>query len=289
MLTSLLAVVLLTPNDHEWKLVQSGITNGLSGMALIAAREDSAEYLVVHDNKKEGQVRVSVLEMRRARTPKYQSVQWKGETPVDLEALCAFPKSNKLFLAATSKGKVFSVDFDPAAMTATVIDTFELPGATATSEFEALALQVIDGRPVLAWAERGSLPDNAKLFACTTDISLKPIGQVMTFELSVPWPTAKGSRSVSDMKIDSNGTVYITSAADSGDDGPFQSVLTIAGRLSIKDGEAAFQPGEPTRLFWTDQHKIEAFDLLPGRTGGLVFGTDDENLGGSVWTNFWPD
>jgi hypothetical protein len=103
----------------------------------------------------------------------------------------------------------------------------------------------------------------------------------------VPYPI-QDVRHISDVKVDASGVVFVTSASDPGDDGPFSSAFYLAGvlRISASGSPVYTPPLSLVRLFHFDYRKVEAFEFVPGPTGGMVFGTDDENLGASLLLAF---
>lgn len=280
-----LALLFLTSPHSEWEFVQGGITSGISGMSLLEATDDTASFLIVHDNKAEGQTRAAVVTTRRGDRPHYRPLAWEGSPlPVDLESLARIPATNK-FVAMTSKGEGFVIEQTPGAVR--VLSTFNV-SPIPKANYEGASLQALDGKLWLAWGHRGALPELAKLSWCEFDPqTAKPAGAVQTADVQVPWPTAETSRGISDLRIDTSGTLFLTASSDFGDDGPFQSVLYAAGVFTVDAGRLVFRPSTPVRLWWSNDHKVEAVELIPGRSGGIVLGTDDENQGGSLWHNLW--
>ncbi|MEH2082179.1 MAG: hypothetical protein V7K89_20040, partial [Nostoc sp.] len=101
--------------------------------------------------------------------------------------------------------------------------------------------------------------------------------------LKVPFPSGN-VRHISDIKVDPVGIVYITSASDAGDDGPFQSAVYVAGYLGFRGNKIVWrQNSQFVPLYRSDYHKIEGMELVPGAEGGVIVGTDDENLGSYVY------
>ncbi|MGK7930263.1 MAG: hypothetical protein AB4041_02360, partial [Microcystaceae cyanobacterium] len=101
--------------------------------------------------------------------------------------------------------------------------------------------------------------------------------------LIMPWPE-KNVRHVSDLKIDPSGAIFISSAMDTGDDGPFASAFYLAGTLQVQSDQTSLIRSEnPVPLLRFHYQKVEAFEFLRGENGGLIFGTDDENFGASVY------
>ena len=80
------------------------------------------------------------------------------------------------------------------------------------------------------------------------------------------------------------GFYYISAASDTGDDGPFQSAVYIAGKFNQQGNQIAFQQDSALfPLYRLDYHKVEAIELIPGGAGGIFLGTDDENMGSSIF------
>ncbi|WP_330455700.1 hypothetical protein OIB37_01740 [Streptomyces sp. NBC_00820] len=99
------------------------------------------------------------------------------------------------------------------------------------------------------------------------------------------YPTGDGTRHISDISVSDSGRIIVSSAADAGDDGPFDSAVSDAGRVILsQDGrvKVTLTPS-PVVLGAFPQYKIEAVECLPGSTDALL-GTDDENHGGYVRT-----
>lgn len=287
MLTLLVAVALQGPIQH-WQFVRPGILCGIGGMALIGQADDRVDLLVVHDNKKDGEARAGVVTLHRGNVPTYREVAWKGTPlPVDLEYLSPIPGKSNVFLAGTSAGDCWLVEWDGEALHPR--QGFKLPDVQKGANFEGAHVQTLDEKTWLVWGHRGSRPEKAYLRWCEFDLQAGyPRGPVSGADLDVPWPAAVGARGISDIKVDSSGTVFAAGAMDSGDDGPFQSVFFVAGVLRPDSPTMKFTSSPGYRLMWTDQHKIEAIELVPGKFGGLVLATDDENLGSYVWSNLWP-
>ncbi|QHY93713.1 hypothetical protein SSPS47_01035 [Streptomyces sp. S4.7] len=82
-----------------------------------------------------------------------------------------------------------------------------------------------------------------------------------------------------------SGRIIVGSASDAGDDGPFDSAVSGAGRVSVSAAgrvrvTLAASPAVPGTY---PRYKVEAVECLPG-CADAVAGTDDENLGGHVRT-----
>lgn len=280
---ALLVALSIAPHgEQEWQFVRPGILSGIGGMALVAGDDSSARYLIVHDNKKPDQPRIALVTISRGQLPTYQSITWPGDQPVDMETLTRIQDDR--FIAVTSAGLAYEFAWKPGDPAVREVKSFPLPSLPADVNIEGFTFAKFGPKTVAIWGHRGELPLPGTLFWSEFDTSFRPTGPVARQDIPLPWPAAKGARGISDLHLDPSGTLLVSATADAGDDGPFQSALYIAG---VFNGQT-FTQAAPTRLFWSDQHKIEAFDLRPGKSGGLILATDDENLGSSLWNNFWP-
>jgi hypothetical protein len=283
--TVVTALVYALPVQAQiWRPAGGGILNGISGMALVEQDSTSAAFLIVHDNKNEDEQRVARLTLRGAEQPMLTPLTWPSNSlPVDLEALTAIPNQPGQFLALSSTGRVYHIQLADSSQAITVLNVFDLPPAPENSNFEGLALQQVNGTDILAWADRGKSQQPATLYWAGFELDTYTVSTpVSAAPLTMPWPLTD-VRHISDLKIDPSGAVFITSAADPGNDGPFSSAFYLAGILQAVGGTPEFRPSPPVPLLRFNYHKIEALELMPGATGGVIFGTDDENFGGSVY------
>ena len=284
---ALLILLFLIPQiaiAQLWRPVRGGILFGISGMVLVNQQNDSRSFLVVHDNKGKNPDRLAIVTVTGKEAPQYFPVNWlaNAELPSDLEALTAVPSTSD-FMVLASAGTAYHIRLDAVKKTVSVLKVFDLPNIPKGSNFESFALQNIDGKLLAVWAHRGEGIDPAVIYWGVLDLATYQIVQQGSAILKVPFPTGN-VRHISDLKIDSAGVVFITSATDNGDDGPFDSVVYVAGSFSI-NGKFQFRQSL-TPIFHLPYHKIEAIELLPGKTGGLALGTDDENMGASIYMDW---
>ncbi|MBM0742179.1 hypothetical protein JOY44_11200 [Phormidium sp. CLA17] len=277
--------VLLNPlkvDAQQWLPIRGGSENGISGIALLEHSPRSTSFLVVHDNKKDNEKRVGIVLLEDTKLPQYQPLTWQADSlPVDLEALVMVPRMTNSFIALTSDGTAYHLSLDSSHRAAIVHKTFSLPKAAPKSNFESFALQTVNNTLVAVWAHRGGDETPAILYWSLFNLKNYAFSEVRSLPVTVPYP-AQDVRHASDVKVDPSGTVFITATSDPGNDGPFESAFYIAGQVSIVDGKPIFiKNSAPVRLNHFLGHKIEAFELVPGKDGGVVFGTDDENMGSS--------
>ncbi|MBD2346933.1 hypothetical protein [Anabaena subtropica] len=270
---------------QSWRPVRGSILFGISGMALISQQNSSLDFLVVHDNKQANQERLAILTIKDKNQPEYLSVNWtsNSQLPIDLEALTSIPKTKNNFIALSSSGKAYNIKLNPDKKTISVIKEFELPGIPPGSNFEGFALQNIESKLVAIWAHRGEGEQPSIIYWGILDLDKYQITSINSTKLKVPFPSGN-VRHISDIKLDSAGIMYISSASDNGDNGPFQSAIYVAGYLGLRDNKIIWrQNSELVPLYRFDHHKIEGIELIPGVDGGVIVGTDDENFGSYVY------
>ncbi|WP_157357290.1 hypothetical protein [Amycolatopsis nigrescens] len=276
-----------------WQRVGDGITGGVSGVAAVQdapVGPHRAEVIVVKDNKKDGQPRVSAIELRPDGPPEVRDLRWEDPAgrapPRDLEALDAVPGQRDQYLALASEGTVYRIVVTGG--TATVQgDPLSLPGKLPGDDYESFAVfQHTSGQLFAVWASRGKSELASLVRAAPLTLGVGT--PIVTEEFAVPFPDEDEVRHISDLKVRQDGTVLVSSASDPNvDDGPFSSAVYDAGRLVVSSERRPVlelkTPGQLTALRQFDKQdnrKIEAILFLPD--GQQLWGTDDENNGGSV-------
>lgn len=273
--------------SQEWKSVKGTKFCGISGLALIGQNGKQTQYLAVHDNKQLGEPLIAIITDEIGVTPRYESIAWPDSNqPVDAEAISALPGSDNSFVVMSSSGKMFHIKLDPAAKTVRVIQRFIFPHVPEGSNYEGLSFQKVNGNLLAIWGHRGQDNKPGIIYWGLFDPATYTFSSTGSDTIKVPWPGA-GVRHISDMKLDPLGVLYIVSSSDLGDDGPFQSAFYVAGLFSTWDKEVMFRKSRvlyPMMKF--DYHKIEAMEFVPGSDGGIIFGADDENMGGWIHTTW---
>ncbi|MFD5765987.1 hypothetical protein ACFWIN_09220 [Streptomyces sp. NPDC127049] len=264
-----------------WREAGSGARGGVSGLA----HEGAGTALVVHDDKRPGQPRLSRLAYGTdpvTVTP----LDWEGAEPVDLEAIEAIPGRPGEYLALAARGIVYRLKAE--GTTATVVEYTPLPSIGDGDDFEGFALVARDGRLAALWADRGAGPDRpATLYSAPLTLAAwgEPrFGAVTRRAFTAPHPADAGARHISDITVTDSGRILVSSASDAGDDGPFDSAVTDAGQvvLTAAGRVRVSLVARPVPLGTFPGRKVEAVECLPG--GDALLGTDDENLGGHVRT-----
>lgn len=288
--TALLTMLGTTPAGaaDEWQQVGRDSRSGVSGIAYEGRTADGAgvRTLIAHDNKRAGQPRLSRVTLRDG-SADVSPITWDGPEPVDLEAIEAVPGTPGEYVALAARGIVYRLTV--AGSTATVVDYAPLPAIGEGDDFESFALVSQNGRLAALWADRGAGTDRpATLYAAP--LSFAPWGQTQFGAVTrrayrAPYPTGEATRHISDISVTDSGRILASSAADAGDDGPFDSAVSDVGRVTVSAAgrvRVTFATS-PSVLGTFPGYKIEGLECLPGSDEAAV-GTDDENLGGHMRT-----
>ncbi|MDP5316833.1 hypothetical protein [Streptomyces poriferorum] len=277
-----------------WQRVGSGLQGGVSGIALVEGAPTGpglADAVVVRDNKGDRESRLATVRLRPGDAPVVTELPWLGVLPADLEALDAVPGRPGHYVALAGRGEAYHVVVADGRATAED-SPVALPGRQDGDNYESFALhRDRSGRTFAVWATRGSGAQQAVVHAASVRVGPNGLsfGTVSARqEFAVPFPDQDEVRHISDLKVLDDGTVLVSSASDPNvNDGPFASAVYDAGRLTVNranDAVLRMKPRHaltPLSLFTRqDNRKIEAIAFLPGRLG--LWGTDDENFGGSV-------
>lgn len=256
-------------------------------MALLEHEGRKTSFLIVNDNKKKAENHAAIVSIEGLTAPTYTTLRWLGDdVPTDLEAVTSVPGVKNNFMALTSAGRVFHIEINRIDNSVRVIKSFDVPRIPRGRDFEGFVLQRVNNVLLAVWADRGLDAKPAQLFWGTFDMQTYAFTQVDSAVLKVPYPVGN-TRHISDVKIDPSGAVFISSASDPGNDGPFTSAVYLAGAFNLcVPQQVAFTPTPVlTRLYILDHHKVEAIEFVPGADGGPAFGTDDENLGAAIYLN----
>jgi hypothetical protein len=272
----------------EWIKVGEGKLRGISGIALLSRQAERTDFLVVHDNKDAGEPRLGVLIASPARV-EYRVLAWPGDgnPPVDLEAISSVPGEPGNFLAVTSRGQVFRLAVSGTEVT--ILGDFLLPDLPPQANIEGFSVQKLGFRLVAAWGHRGSGLSCGRLFWGWLDLPNKSITDVSTADIAVPFPSPSdpNTRHITDLKLDSNGVLWASATNDPGDSGPFISAVYTLGALSAPEARTIrFEPNPDLTRLWVFPKKVEGLELVPGPSGAIAFGSDDEDDGGWIFFTF---
>ncbi|SDY09753.1 hypothetical protein SAMN05421504_104494 [Amycolatopsis xylanica] len=263
--------------DDGWQSIGEGMLAGVSGIAVLDRGWDRIDALVVRDNKKPGQNRAVRVRLIGGKVTKVDPITWPGELPIDLESVEAVPGRAGEYIALASAGKGFHIRV--CGLTAEVLGTFQVPKGAEGDNYESFALKSVRGRLFAVWADRGQDSRASTLYSAEFDVAKLSFGAPRAVPFRVSYPE-RDVRHASDLEITEDNRILISSASDPGDNGPFDSAVYAAGTLRA-DGSIALA-ADPVRIGVFPGHKIEALTCLSVSCGRLLYGTDDEEGGGSV-------
>lgn len=290
--------------DHQ-KIDPLKLSGGSSGMEKL----NDQSYLVVYDikNFKEG-TRVAMIHVTDEAiqvSPIHVSGWGKEGKSSDLESICKIPGTTDEYLIAESGnwkgnlGRIFHIKIGTTQQSARVLGVTKLPFKHINSpgivgdQYEAiLCLPYNETERILILGERGGSEIHPRgtikwgIYNINThqlkfnDIGMKGI------PVNAPgdWTNKKNKRDITDLHMDVDGGIWAAASEDTGDVGPFYSVIYKLGEVNKLNKE------QPLTIYsdfktWTSipGFKIEA---LSGPSkhiqSTLSFGTEDEIYGG-VW------
>ena len=188
----------------DWQVVGTEKTVGISGIAAL----DKTHFLVVHDNKKAHEPRVSLLSWSQDTPPHLQDMTGcRLPFTIDLEGIVALPSVPNTFLLLESQGRLTRIRVN--GKQCDVLAQFALPNATAHSNIESVAIFQGAVHTVLVWAERGDDERPAQVSWGTLDVQNNHVSlSENTMAFFAPYPNAH-RRSISDMAIDEQGQLWV--------------------------------------------------------------------------------
>ena len=281
---------------------------GASGMAVL----DATHFLCVQDVKAEVPgPRIGVLKVNPdAKSSHGQKLldytpleigNWHGERASDLESICPLPGTEHGYLACESGywqgryGRLFELRAAHGAhgWSVKLVHTLQLPALD--DQIEGIACDTdAAGRVMLILGERGGASEGANgqlVWGWLDDLqAAQHVGRKPenwdhdSLEIPNPFDSYPQARSISDLYLDSDGTLWASSAYDPDRDcGPFASCVWPIATVNPISETAVNRIGNDDERRWLMEGlKIEAV-CAPCTPGALLsVATDDEDYGG-VW------
>lgn len=279
-MAALVAMLVRDRQQSVWTSIGMQPAIAISGLARIDEGH-RLELLVVHDNRLPGEVRLSRLRVEDA---SHRPVAWPGdELPIDLEAVTPVPGRPGLFLTITSGGDAALVQLTGGG--ADLLGAFTLPDRPPRPQFEGLSVQRLGDVLVAAWGDRGAGTQSGRIYWGVFDLESPGMTVAGTVEMRAPYPPPEDAttRHISDLRIARDGRLWLSSASDPGDRGPFESAVYEAGRFRVEGEAIRFDPSPSPTPLHTYRRKIEAIELTADESQ-FVLGTDDEASGGAIAT-----
>ena len=253
--------------QNDWRKVHGARQYSISGVAKF-----EKGFLVVHDNKKKNQPRISYLD----NSLRLRKLIWPEPLlPYDLEALHKMPGFKNKFITMESTGKVYIFYVDPFNFRIEIVQTFTLPGISSKMNLEGFAIYNSAQGQILLYGDRGSNKRSSTLITAFYNPANHNIYEVNKFEIELPIPR-KSKRNIADLTIDINGGVWTSATSDPGNNGPFKTAIYQIGQMNNTGTFDFNHPSLLNPLMVIENQKVEAmiFD-----EGDLILMTDNENFG----------
>ncbi len=282
----------IQPNKM-WHKIGYDYNFDVSGIVCLKHDEIESIFLVVHDNKYPDEDRVGIVTFiadKADQDPTYLPLKWDNnfEKPIDIETLSRHPNGDGfLMLASRGRGLHFRVSEDLESIK--IITAFKVPiPVEHTPNVEGFQVIPFIDTWWVFWGDRGSNDRPANLFWGRMDQQSLEVEIVNQTTIVVPWPTSDEVRHLSELRVDSAGVLYISSASEGSNDGPFDGAVYVAGVFKPDGQNLRFVRSFPmVPLYRFPGYKIEGFDLVPGENGGIVCATDNENLGSHIFISWY--
>jgi len=257
------------PSD-DWRLIHGDPLFSISGVV-----QFKDGFLVVHDNKKKGQPRVSFIDDKFRIT----KLVWpEPESPFDLEAAIQIPGMKDRFIFMESSGKCYEVYVDPKDFRIDVLSIFTVPGLTPNMNLEGLTIFSSGQGFVFVYGDRGSNFRTSTLFTVFFNHKKKSFSEIETFTFNLPKPKFD-RRNIADLALNVDGSLWCAATSDPGDSGPFSSVIYELGQFSHAGTFIPTHPKLLNPIMAFDGQKVEAMIF---HNDGLLLMTDNENFGATI-------
>jgi len=263
----LIPLFLFDQPTEKWITIHGDRLYSVSG---IAAFKDG--YLVVHDNKKKGQPRISYID----RELKIHPVAWpEAKLPYDLEAIIAIPGMNDRFILMESTGKCYEMNINPTTLWTDLVHSFPLPNLKPNMNLEGLTIFPSGQGLVFIYGDRGSDKRKSTLFTAFFNPKKRSFYEVNQFTVDLPKPK-KHKRNIADLAIKGDGSVWTSATSDPGNYGPFTTAIYELGEIDHAGTFTPIHPELQKPIMVFGGQKVEAMMFHKGH---LVFMTDNENFG----------
>jgi hypothetical protein len=265
-------------------LALRGALPDLSGLAWIAGNT----FLAVSDAKNANantRSRVSLVSLpgsARGVSWRFLALNWQAVEGLskDLESIARIPDTD-LFLLSESgsfklkKARIFLAQYQKNKLQLLGFTHFP----TKVKNIEGTAIARVGDELIFLYAERAQGEAQTKIHLAKLSLSPLKLETLNEVIFNSPVAARKNFRLISAMEVDRNNQLYIASASDLGNDGPFQSIVWQMGAIALKNGRSRLILSEPKRLATIDGFKVEGIAI---RDREMFIATDDEHYGGVI-------
>ena len=254
-------------DDDNWIRISEERVYSISGVSAF-----NNGWLVVHDNKKINQPRVSLL----SKNNQLKDLTWPHSSlPYDLEAIHLIPNYDNQYVLMESTGKCYRIIVDPDTEEIRLKGEFKLPGLSESMNLEGLALIESNGVLKVFYGDRGSDSRPSTLFFADYNVKQNEITVVRSYSFSLLEPMSD-RRNIADLVFDKKGNLWSAATSDPGNDGPFETKLFRVRKMSKQGSFSLTRPMKSSKTF--ENEKVEAMTIFKN---GILLLTDNENLGSS--------
>ena len=234
-------------------------------------------FIIVHDNKKANQARVSMLDKKN----NLILLDWPElKLPFDLEAIHLIPGTKNEFLIMESRGYCYRISINSETNIIEILNKFKLPKLTKKMNLEGLALHKYSNSKnnliKIIYGDRGSNTRESTLFIGNYDFVNGIVTNVELFQFSVKEPVSH-RRNLSDLAIDKNKNLWCSATSDPSNDGPFETKLYVIGQLNDNGYFNLKKNLLVSRSI--DKQKVEAMTFYKSH---LILMTDNEKKGSAT-------
>lgn len=256
----------LFAQEYKWIEIHSKREYSISGVASF-----KKGYVVVHDNKKKKQARLSYLNKKL----KIKKLVWpEKKLPYDLEAIARFPSKINRYIIMESSGKCYEIEIDPTDLRVDIISTFILPGIKSNMNLEGFNIFSSAQGLVFFYGDRGSDSRPSTLFTADFNRKKTIFTNIQTYKFKLSFPSAK-MRGISDL-AQLDGKIWTSATSDPGNNGPFSTGLYEIGSFNQAGLFSLTHPElQKPRIVFLNQ-KVEAMAFISNK---LILMTDNENYG----------
>ncbi len=265
----ILSSTTLTMGQNEWVQLHNDPEFTISGVA-----QFNNGYIVVHDNKRKDQPRVSFINKNN----EIKQMTWpKNKLPFDLEGVVRLPGFKNQFIMMESSGICYRVFIEPIHYSLAIINVFKLPNIKHYMNLEGLSIFDVDSKYKIIYGDRGSMTRKSVLLIAMYDPSIDFISDIESYTINLPEPKHH-KRNIADLTIDDRNILWTSATSDPGDNGPFETMLYEIGEFNLTGKFTPYNIDKP--LFSFSGQKVEAMVF---KEPHIILMTDNESLGSTFY------
>ncbi len=250
--------------EHDkWEQISNQRIYSVSGLV-----HHKNGFLIVHDNKKENQPRISFF-----KNNKISTLNWPNSSlPYDLEAISVIPRFKNQYILMESTGKCYKIKLDQRNNQITLMKIFQLETNEGMNLEGCIIIKGNFGYKII-YGDRGSDLRKSTLFVGDFNPTNNKVTNIVEHIINLPAPI-EHKRNIADLGLDKKNNLWASATSDPGNDGPFETYLYKLGHLS-KSGVLNLKKIQKSTLHFENQ-KVEALYFYRSH---LLLMTDNENFG----------